>query len=431
LPLHESPRPPRGPVLAAGAALAALVAVAALGAAGVWRFAPPAPAEAMLAAAPLAVPSQPAPPVAEPPPLRIRARVARVERDRTFAQALLDLGLDGAQSGAVVDALRDQVDFSRLRPGGQVRVERVEGEKALRRLSYRQGPADEWIVEPVAGGRLAAHKRPVVLTTQVARVAVEIGSSLYEALQAAGEDPVLAVLASDVLAWDVDFYQDVRKGDRLRLLVEKVYADGRLLRFGEVLAAEYEGELARRRLYLWKDPEGHESYYDDEGNSARRGFLRSPLKYAQVTSRFGGRRHPVLGYTRAHEGVDYAAPVGTPVWAVGDGTVTEAGPHGNCGRMVAIRHRSGYSTQYCHLSSVAVKVGERVAQKQVIGATGRTGLATGPHLHYAVRRGGGFVNPLQLRLPRDAPVAEKWKPEFAKAIAPLQAQLAQAGVVMQ
>lgn len=428
--LDETPRPPRGPVLAAGAALAALIAVAGLGAAGAWRLVP-APVEPEVAAVPLAVPSQPAPPVAEPPPLRIAATVARIERDRTFAQVLFDLGLDGAQSNAVVASLRGQVDFSRIPPGGQVRVERVEGEMALRRLSYRQGPADEWIVEPGPGGALAAHKRAVELTTQVARVSVEIGSSLYEALQHAGEDPALAVLASDVLAWDVDFYQDVRKGDRLRLLVEKVYADGRLLRFGDVLAAEYDGELAHRRLYLWKDPEGRESYYDDQGNSARRGFLKSPLKYAHVTSRFGNRKHPVLGYTRLHEGVDYAAPIGTPVWAVADGVVTAAGPRGACGKMVALRHRNGFATEYCHLSAIAVKVGDQVVQKQVIGATGRTGLATGPHLHYAVLRGGHFANPLLLKLPRDAPVPERWMPEFARAIAPLQAELGQTGVVMQ
>jgi murein DD-endopeptidase MepM/ murein hydrolase activator NlpD len=419
-------------VLAASAALAAVLGAAVLGATGSLRLGPAAPpVETSPAGAPLAVPSAPAQPVAEAPPLRLASRVVRIERDQTFARALAALGLEGPQTSEVVAALRGQVDFARVRPGDQVRLERLEGEKAIRRLSYRRGPADEWIVEPGPGGTLAARKRQVDISTHLARVAVEIRSSLFEALQAAGEDPAVAVLASEALAWDVDFYQDVRSGDRLSLLVEKVYADGRFLRLGEVRAVDYAGESASRRLYLWQDPEGQESYYDDDGNSARRGFLKSPLRYAQLTSGFGNRKHPLLGYGRVHRGVDYAAPPGTPVWAVGDGTVAFAGNDGACGKAVVLRHRNGYQTQYCHLSSIAVARGDRVAQKQAIGATGQSGLATGPHLHFAVKKGGSYLNPLQLRLPREAPVPERWRSQFARAIAPLQAQLQQGSMVMQ
>jgi murein DD-endopeptidase MepM/ murein hydrolase activator NlpD len=233
------------------------------------------------------------------------------------------------------------------------------------------------------------------------------------------------VLAADVLAWDVDFYQDVRAGDRMRIVVEKVFADGKLLRYGEVLAAEYQGgATGRKRLFRYTDPDGQTSYYDDDGSSARRGFLKSPLKYAHVTSKFGNRVHPVLGYTRAHEGVDYGAPVGTPVWAVGDGTVRTAGWKGGCGKAVELRHRNGFETVYCHLSAIAVSAGKPVSQKQIIGYVGQTGLATGPHLHYAVKRGGGFVNPLQLKIPRDAPVPAKWMDDFHAKVAPLQHELA-------
>ncbi|HEY7723875.1 MAG TPA: peptidoglycan DD-metalloendopeptidase family protein, partial [Anaeromyxobacteraceae bacterium] len=237
------------------------------------------------------------------------------------------------------------------------------------------------------------------------------------------------LLASDPLAWDVDFYQDVRSGDRMALLVERVYADGRFLRLGAVRAGEYRGEVASRRLFLWTDPEGRSGWYDDEGGSARRGFLKSPLKYAQVTSRFGARAHPVDGYRRGHQGVDYAAPEGTPVWAVADGVVAAAGARGDCGLSLTLRHRNGLATEYCHLSRVDVKAGDKVAQKQVIGASGRTGVASGPHLHFAVRKGKAFVNPLSLKRPREAPVPEKLLPEYAKAVAPLQAALAQGSVV--
>jgi murein DD-endopeptidase MepM/ murein hydrolase activator NlpD len=235
----------------------------------------------------------------------------------------------------------------------------------------------------------------------------------------------LAVTAADVLAWNVDFYQDVRDGDRLKLLVEKVFADGKLLRYGEVLAAEYLGGVTgRKRLFRYTDPDGRTSYYDDSGNAARRGFLRSPLRYANLTSRYGSRRHPVLGYVRAHQGVDYGAPTGTPVWAVGDGVVTRAGWMGGCGKAVTLRHRSGFETVYCHLSAIAVSAGAHVAQKQVVGAVGRTGLATGPHLHFAVKRGGSYVNPSTLRsAPQQEPLAREHRDDFARKVAPLRAML--------
>jgi murein DD-endopeptidase MepM/ murein hydrolase activator NlpD len=428
LPFGDRPTPPRLPAALAGLALAAVLAVAVLGATGALRVVPGAAPE-LLAQAPLAVPSAPAPGADEPPPLRVEARVVRVGRAGTFAGALADLGLERPEAAAVVEALRGAVDFGRVRPGDQLRLERPAGEAALRRLSYRQGPADEWIVEPGPGGSLAARRRPVEIATQVERVAVEIESSLYESLQRAGEDPALALLASDPLAWDVDFYQDVRAGDRMALLVEKVYADGRFLRLGAVRAVEYRGEVASQRLFLWTDPEGRADWYDDQGGSARRGFLRSPLKYAQVTSRFGVRRHPVHGTPRGHQGVDYAAPEGTPVWAVADGVVARAGARNGCGLSLTLRHRNGLSTEYCHLSRVDVKAGEKVAQKQVVGATGRSGVSTGSHLHFALRRGKAFVNPLSLKPPRESPVPEKLLPEFARAVAPLQAALTQGSVV--
>jgi murein DD-endopeptidase MepM/ murein hydrolase activator NlpD len=203
-----------------------------------------------------------------------------------------------------------------------------------------------------------------------------------------------------------------------------VLADGRFLRYGEVLAAEYEGAATgRKRLFRYTDPTGQTSYFDDDGNGARRGFLRSPLRYAHLTSRFGNRRHPVLGYTRAHEGIDYGAPTGTPVWAVGDGSVRLAGWNGGCGKTVILRHRNGLESVYCHLSGIAVSAGKPVAQKQVVGYVGATGIATGPHLHYAVKRGGQYLNPLQLKVPREKPVPPEWMEDFRAKIAPLRARL--------
>lgn len=418
----DRPRRSRAPVLAAGLGFVAILAVALTGALGHLRIPSTPPAaepHPPTAAVPAAVPA-PAP----VPPERFTAVIGRLARDQTLAQALFKLDLDGAEVKAIVAALRGLFPFHRARPGDQLRLERREGERAVHRFSYRQGAADEWTVDRLADGTLRGAKRPVALTTEVARVAVTIESSLYETLQKSGEDPNLAVLAADVLAWDVDFYQDVRAGDRMRMVVEKVFADGKLLRYGEVLAAEYDGSATgRKRLFRYADPTGQTSYFDDNGQSARRGFLKSPLRYANITSRFGNRRHPVLGYTRAHQGVDYGAPTGTPVWAVGDGQVKSAGWNGGCGKAVVLRHRNGYETVYCHLSAIAVGAGRAISQKQIVGYVGATGLATGPHLHYAVKRGGAFMNPLQLQVPRERPVPPAWMADFRAKISPLRAGL--------
>jgi murein DD-endopeptidase MepM/ murein hydrolase activator NlpD len=420
-PENDAPPRSRLPAVLAALGVAALLGIALAGASGRLRTVPT-PAEAELAAS---SPAASAPALVPAPAERFTSVTSRLGRDQTLAQALFKLDVDGSEVRAVVDALKGLFPFHRARPGDQLRLERRDGERAVHRLSYRQGPADEWLVERLPDGTLRGAKRPVALTTEVARVEVTISSSLYETLAAAGEDPGLAVLAADVLAWDVDFYQDVRSGDRMRMVVEKVFADGKLLRYGEVLAAEYDGAATgRKRLFRYTDPSGQTSYFDDEGQSARRGFLKSPLKYANITSRFGYRRHPVLGYNRAHEGVDYGAPTGTPIWAVGDGQVRLAGWNGGCGKAVILRHRNGYETIYCHLSGIAVATGKPVSQKQVIGWVGATGLATGPHLHYAVKRGGAFMNPLQLKVPREQPIPRESMEDYLAKISPLRAKLA-------
>lgn len=430
-PRRTIPRPAdvprrRAPAVIAGLGFLAILGVALAGAAGRLRTVPPPPP---IASAPSEGPSlRPAPEAPAvrpaPPPEKFSAVTVRLGRNQTLAQALVKLDLPMPEVNAVVASLKGLFPFKRAHPGDQLRLERKEGEPGVHRLSYRQGVADEWIVERLPDGTLRGTKRPVVLTTEIARVAVKVEGSLWASMENAGEVPELAVLAADVLAWDVDFFQDVRAGDGLRMIVEKVYADGKLLRYGDVLAAEYTGSATgRKRLYRYADPDGQASYYDDDGNSARRGFLKAPLKFAQITSRFGNRNHPMLGYMAAHQGVDYGAPRGTPIWAVGDGTVKQAGWNGGCGNSVTIKHRNGFESLYCHLSAVAVSAGKPVSQKQIIGYVGSTGLSTGPHLHYGVLQGGRYVNPLRLQIPRDAPVAAKLLPDFKEKIAPIRARL--------
>lgn len=359
----------------------------------------------------------------ELPLLRATLRTARLARNQTVGLAINRLGVSLADANAIIGALGEVFPFKKARAGDQLTLEAAEDGSATR-FWVRQDRADEWLCERGADGKFTARRRPVKLSTEIFRVEIAIDSSLYESIEKAGQDLTLAALASDVLAWDVDFYQDVRRGDRLRVVVERVLAEGTPLRYGDVLATEYVGEAAgAHRLFRYVDPEGKVGYYDGSGQSAQRGFLRSPLKFARITSRFGNRKHPILGYTRAHQGVDYGAPVGTPVWAVGDGVVKQAGLNGGCGKSITLRHRNGYETVYCHLSGTAVSVGRSVSQKQVIGFVGQTGLATGPHLHFMVKKAGRPVNPLTINLPRESPVRPEWMGDFKAKITPLDALL--------
>lgn len=347
----------------------------------------------------------------------------RIERNQILARALRDAGLDGAQADVVISALEGVFDVRKSREGDQLRL--VFRDSELDFFDYRQSAVDEWQVRRDAD-RMVASKRVVEVEKQVARVEFEVGSSLYEATLAVREDPSLALALADVFAWDIDFYVDVRKGDRVLCLVEKFTSKGRLLRYGEVLAADYRGQsVGHRRVFRYQLPDGEASYFQEDGTSTRKAFLKSPLKFAHVTSGFGNRFHPVLQYLAAHQGVDYAAAVGTPVWAVADGAVTVAGDTGAGGNTVCLRHHNGLETCYLHLSSFAtgVRVGARVSQKQTIGLSGNTGRTTGPHLHYALKRGGVFVNPLNQKFPRAEPVPTKLLADFHGKLVPIASQL--------
>jgi murein DD-endopeptidase MepM/ murein hydrolase activator NlpD len=347
----------------------------------------------------------------------------QIEPGQVFANALRQTGVTAPQAEAIVGALTGIFDFRRSRAGDQFRL--VFRDRLFERLDYRQSAFDEWQVRQ-EGERLVATKREIGIEKKIETVNLAIGSSVYEAVLAAREDPTLALSLADVFAWDIDFYQDVRRGDRARLVVEKFLVKGRTLRYGELLAASYRGEMVKeKRVFRYQLPGGEVSYFQQDGSSARKAFLKSPLKYANITSRFGGRFHPILQYVKAHNGVDYRAPVGTPVWAVCDGVVTRAGTESGAGKLVCIRHLNALETCYLHLSGfgAGVRMGARVSQKQVIAYSGNTGLSTGPHLHFALKRGGHFVNPLNQKFPRANPVPKAWQADYAEKIAPYLATL--------
>jgi murein DD-endopeptidase MepM/ murein hydrolase activator NlpD len=255
------------------------------------------------------------------------------------------------------------------------------------------------------------------------RIGGRIDSSLFGAVDALGEDDALAMALIDVLAWDVDFAHESQPGDRFTLIVEKLYVDGRRIGYGPILAVEYAGPGRVVRNFSLPRQEGRADgpmdHFTAAGESCRKAFLKSPLRFSRISSGFTNRRlHPVTGRVQPHYAIDYAAPSGTPVWAVGDGIVRRASWDGGGGRAVSISHPGGYESFYLHLSGFArgLAPGKRVSQKQVIGYVGSTGVATGPHLDYRLRKQGRYVNPLREEFDRAEPVPLIRRGEFDRRV---------------
>jgi murein DD-endopeptidase MepM/ murein hydrolase activator NlpD len=245
---------------------------------------------------------------------------------------------------------------------------------------------------------------------------VHMSGTVEDNLVFALDDLLLALELSDIFAWDIDFTTDLRRGDTFKIVVEELRLDGEFKKYGKILAAEFTNNGRTNHAYRFEQ-EGREDYFDRKGRSLRKAFLKAPLSYRRISSGFTHRRlHPILRTYRPHLGVDYAAPTGTPVSAVGDGKVARAGYKGANGRQVIIRHPNGFVTYYGHLSRIkkGIRAGSHVKQGQVIGYVGSTGRATGPHLDYRVKKNGRFVNPLTLDLPPGKPIEKHQIAQFRR-----------------
>lgn len=355
-----------------------------------------------------------------PPDSEIRP--ARVPANATLAGMLAAHALHATDVVAIVQAAGRTFDLRKLRVGQPWRIERtVDG--CVRFLEYEIDPERYLLVSRHGGDphEFTAAVKPydVSSETVVVEGAIEPdGGSLFGAMEAAGETVDLPVALADVFAGEIDFNSELQPGDRFRLLVEKRFREGRLVRYGAIEAAEFVNDGRTLVAVRFAPPGSPAGYYDAQGKSLKRFFLRSPLRFEpRITSRFShARMHPVLHTVRAHLGVDYGAPVGAPVVAAAHGVVTVAGWRGGGGRTVGIRHASGYESYYLHLSSVAAGVvpGARVSQGQVIGKVGATGLASGPHLDYRIKKNGAYVNPLAVlrTLPPGDPIAPQHMAAF-------------------
>lgn len=330
----------------------------------------------------------------------------KVARGDTLMGLLTDEGVPRQQAYYAIEAMSEVFSPRRLKVGQELKVVLAADPAApaaeLVSLQLAENAVRDVRVVRLDDGVYEAEivDRPTEVRNH--RAEGEIRTSLYEAALDAGVPmPVLARLI-DIFSYDVDFQREVRTGDSFGLLYETIVDDrGEEVDHGEILVAEMTLSGKQRRYYRFQGEDGRWDYYDLKGQSVRKALLRTPVEGARISSGFGMRNHPILGYSRMHRGVDFAAPTGTPIFAAGDGVIEAAGWNGGYGKYVRIRHNDTFKTAYAHLSRIAKGVtrGQRVQQRQVIGYVGTTGNSTGPHLHYEVHKNGQQTNPLGVKLP--------------------------------
>jgi murein DD-endopeptidase MepM/ murein hydrolase activator NlpD len=351
-------------------------------------------------------------------------REERIQRGDTIGSLLSRLQVDDPEASAYLQSARHVRSLYQLVPGRTVRVVTSDSGKLVT-LRYLNGDGTELVVEK-RGNDFFALEQPLVTQQRLLMSSGEIQSSLFAATDAAGLSDAVAVQLADVFSSEVDFHRDLRPGDRFAVVFEAFYSNGEFIRTGRIVVAEFTNAGHTSRAAYFEDAQGRGGYYTPEGRNMRKSFLRSPLEFSRISSGFSTSRfHPVLNTWRAHKGVDYAAPVGTRVKATADGYVQFYGRQGGYGNLVVLRHRNGYNTAYGHLSGFVkgLRVGQRVNQGDVIGYVGRSGLATGPHLHYEFRVNGVHQNPLKLAVPPGPSITADVRPSFEAALQPLLEQL--------
>jgi murein DD-endopeptidase MepM/ murein hydrolase activator NlpD len=352
-------------------------------------------------------------------------REERIRRGDTVGSVLSRMGVDDADALSFLHADRAARAVYQLKPGRPLRVATDDdGRLQQLRMIAPSGELLNVSRDAAAGFQATLSAPPVEVRWKIGTG--QIRSSLYAAADDAGLPDAVTMQLADVFAGDIDFYHDVRTGDRFAVVYEMRYVDGEPAGAGRIVAAEFSQGAKTLRAFLYRDDAGHVSYYGEDGQALRRAFLRSPMEFSRITSGYSGARfHPIMQDWRAHKGVDYAAPVGTPVRATASGTVFFIGAQNGYGNVIHLKHQGAFSTLYAHLSRFApqLRQGGKIAQGDVIGYVGQTGWATGPHLHYEFRVGDEQRNPLTIALPDGEPLGLAQQAVFRSTILPAQAQL--------
>lgn len=333
-------------------------------------------------------------------------RVVAVRRGDTLMDILLGLGLPRAEAHEAVSALASVYDVRGLRPGQEITFTFApglpgEGQPLLGAWMSARADRDVGLARNDRG-RFVAHQHDKQLALQPTRATAQVSSSLYEAGLSAGIPAQVMVDMIRAFSFDVDFQREIQPGDAFEIFFDRfVDGDGKVAKTGEIRFASL--VLSGRRLSLYRhvDRDGQSDFFNEKGESVRKALLKTPIDGARLTSGFGNRSHPILGYSAFHKGVDFGAPTGTPIQAAGDGVIEKKGWFGGYGNYVRLKHNSEFATAYAHMSRFApgIAEGSRIRQGQVIGYVGSTGMSTGPHLHYEILKRGAQVNPMGVKFP--------------------------------
>ncbi len=364
---------------------------------------------------------------AEPLPERLvygeaLLRTYSIRRGDTLMGLLTQAHVDQPQAYAAIDALRNEFNPRHLRAGQEInlRFQDSAGNRELVGMTIDLSVSDSVTVNLNDQGTYIASRIERPVRTKMVAASGTIESSLFESGARAGVPMAVLSEMLRTYAWDIDFQRDIRRGDRFEILFDTaVSEEGEVVRHGVIHYANMMVRGEARPLYRFVDRQGHAGYYRPDGSSIRKALLRTPVDGARMSSGYGMRRHPILGYSKMHKGVDFAAPTGTPIYAAGDGVVDRIGRWGAYGKYIRIRHNDEFSTAYAHLSRYAkgLRKGDRVSQRQLIGYVGSTGRSTGPHLHYEVIRNGRQVNPNSLNLPVERNLSGRDLRDFLQMVA--------------
>ncbi len=368
---------------------------------------------------------------------------ASVLRNETLSGVLDRLGAPREEANGAVFAAGQLLDLRDMRPGDDVtawlETDPADGEVRLMGVSLRPEADRQVMVSRGLDGSWTTHDLKAKLTPGVNYVSGDIDQSIYETALALGANDQQVVDYADIFGYDIDFQREMRTGDHFGILYES-YEDerGQTVKTGNVLMATMDGAALSKTFYRFTpSDDGNVDYFDESGQSAKKFLMKTPINGARLSSSFGNRKHPILGYTKLHKGTDFAAPTGTPIYAAGNGTIVSYGPNSTYGNYAKIQHANGYVTAYAHMSrfNKGLKRGSHVKQGQVIGYVGTTGRSTGPHLHYEVYVNSKPVNAMKLKLPTGRKLAgvqlEAFKAERTRIEAMRDAELARNQLVAE
>lgn len=342
-----------------------------------------------------------------------------LERNESLYLSLLRKGLSYQLTYELTSALKGKLDLRKSLPGDSYTL--LATLDSILSFEYQKGLLERCRLTR-ENGEMKTVVEPVEFQCIVKSLQGEIENSLWLSMVGLCQSPELIMKLTEVFEWEIDFLTEPRRGDRFRVMFEEYHKDGGFVRYGDILAAEYSSGDEAHQAVLYRSPHGRKAYFDPTGKSVRKAFLKSPLSYRRISSRFSySRFHPIFRRYQPHLGVDYAAPRGTPVVASGDGVISFVGWKRGFGKIIEIRHPNGFVTMYGHLSHFArgITRGATVRQKDLIGYVGNTGCSTGPHLDYRVKADGRYVNPLRMVAPPTDPIRKEYLEDFRRHCANL------------